>query len=69
MVISRVQEAIAFALALGCVVALVPLVRRLCIIWGIFDVPGHLKIHREPIPRWRGVAIVRALAAGGAAWR
>jgi len=67
MGVSRVQEAIAFAVALGCVVALVPLVRRLCFVLGIFDAPGHLKIHREPISRLGGVAIVCALAAGIAA--
>jgi UDP-GlcNAc:undecaprenyl-phosphate/decaprenyl-phosphate GlcNAc-1-phosphate transferase len=64
MVISRVQEASAFALALGCVLPMVPLIRRLCIRWGILDAPGHLKIHREPIPRLGGVAIACALFAG-----
>jgi UDP-GlcNAc:undecaprenyl-phosphate GlcNAc-1-phosphate transferase len=63
-VISRVQEGIAFALALGCVLALVPLIRRLCSHWRIFDAPGHLKIHSEPIPRLGGVAIAFGLVAG-----
>ena len=67
MVISRMQEATAFAVALGSAVALVPLVRRLCFRWGIFDPPGHLKIHSEPIPRLGGVAIACALIAGIAA--
>jgi UDP-GlcNAc:undecaprenyl-phosphate/decaprenyl-phosphate GlcNAc-1-phosphate transferase len=62
-----VQETIAFAVALACAVALVPLVRRLCFRWGIFDPPGHLKIHSEPIPRLGGVAIALALVAGIAA--
>lgn len=57
-------EAVAFAVALGCVLALAPLIRRLCARWGIFDQPGHLKIHGEPIPRLGGVAIAIALAAG-----
>ena len=64
MVISRVQEAIAFAVALGCVFALVPLIRWLCKRWGIFDQPGHLKIHRVPIPRLGGVGIAFGLVAG-----
>src|SRR5271156_1214108 len=57
-------EAVAFAVALGCVLALAPLIRRLCARWGIFDQPGHLKIHGEPIPRLGGMAIAFALAAG-----
>jgi UDP-GlcNAc:undecaprenyl-phosphate GlcNAc-1-phosphate transferase len=64
MVRSQMQEAIAFAVALGCVLVLVPLVRRVCFRWGIFDAPGHLKIHREPIPRLGGVGIAFGLLAG-----
>jgi UDP-GlcNAc:undecaprenyl-phosphate/decaprenyl-phosphate GlcNAc-1-phosphate transferase len=64
MVISRLQEAIALAVAMGCVFALVPLVRWLCARWGIFDQPGQLKIHREPIPRLGGVGIALGLLAG-----
>jgi UDP-GlcNAc:undecaprenyl-phosphate/decaprenyl-phosphate GlcNAc-1-phosphate transferase len=64
MVISPVQEAIAFAVALACVLALLPLIRRLCVRWRIFDQPGHLKIHAEPMPRLGGVGIAFALAAG-----
>jgi UDP-GlcNAc:undecaprenyl-phosphate/decaprenyl-phosphate GlcNAc-1-phosphate transferase len=67
MVIGRVQGAIAFAVALVCMLVLVPLVRRICFRWGIFDPPGHLKIHSEPIPRLGGVAIAFALLAGVAA--
>jgi UDP-GlcNAc:undecaprenyl-phosphate/decaprenyl-phosphate GlcNAc-1-phosphate transferase len=59
-----VREAVAFAVALGCVLASVPLIRRVCVRWGIFDPPGHLKIHGEPIPRLGGMAIAVALAAG-----
>jgi len=55
---------LAFAVALGCVLALVPLIRRLCVRWKIFDQPGHLKIHGEAIPRLGGVGIVFALVAG-----
>ena len=54
----------AFAVALGCVLALVPLIRRMCARWGIFDQPGHLKIHREPIPRLGGMGIAFGLVAG-----
>ena len=61
MVISRMQEAMAFAVALGCALALVPVIRRMCVRWGIFDQPGDLKIHREPIPRLGGVAIAIGL--------
>jgi UDP-GlcNAc:undecaprenyl-phosphate/decaprenyl-phosphate GlcNAc-1-phosphate transferase len=64
MMTSRAQEAIAFAVALACVLALVPLIRRLCVRWRIFDQPGDLKIHGEPIPRLGGVGIAFALAAG-----
>jgi UDP-GlcNAc:undecaprenyl-phosphate/decaprenyl-phosphate GlcNAc-1-phosphate transferase len=58
------QEAIAFAMALGSAVALVPFVRWLCFRLGVFDAPGHLKIRREPVPRLGGVAIAFALVAG-----
>jgi UDP-GlcNAc:undecaprenyl-phosphate/decaprenyl-phosphate GlcNAc-1-phosphate transferase len=64
MVLSRMQEAIAFVVALGCVAALVPLIRRLCFRWGLFDAPGHLKIHSEPIPRLGGIAIACAMVSG-----
>src|SRR5271156_3558226 len=57
-------EAVAVAVALGGVLALAPLIRRLCARWGIFDQPGDLKIHGEPIPRLGGMAIAVALAAG-----
>ena len=63
----RMTEATACVVALASVVALVPLIRRMCFRWGIFDAPGHLKIHREPIPRLGGVAIACALFVGIAA--
>lgn len=44
---------VAFSLSL----LLTPLVRRLCIRFGIFDAPGPLKTHQRPIPRLGGVAI------------
>jgi UDP-GlcNAc:undecaprenyl-phosphate/decaprenyl-phosphate GlcNAc-1-phosphate transferase len=42
----------------------VPLVRRLCIRWNIYDPTGPLKIHSQAIPRLGGVAITLAFAAG-----
>ena len=53
-------EAIAFISTL----ILVPLVRRLCIHWQLFDSVGPLKIHAKSIPRLGGVAITLAFAAG-----
>jgi UDP-N-acetylmuramyl pentapeptide phosphotransferase/UDP-N-acetylglucosamine-1-phosphate transferase len=45
-------------------ILLAPVMRRVCIRWRLFDVPGPLKIHTQPIPRLGGVAI--AIAFGGA---
>src|ERR1700685_4173997 len=44
--------------------ALIPLIRRLCNRWGLFDKSGPLKIHLGPIPRLGGVAIAISIAAG-----
>jgi UDP-GlcNAc:undecaprenyl-phosphate/decaprenyl-phosphate GlcNAc-1-phosphate transferase len=54
---------IAAAIAFALVVVLVPIVRRFCIRWRLFDMPGPLKIHSQPIPRLGGVAVVLAIAA------
>lgn len=43
---------------------LTPLVRRLGFHLNLFDLPGPLKIHSQPIPRVGGIAIAAALAAG-----
>jgi UDP-GlcNAc:undecaprenyl-phosphate/decaprenyl-phosphate GlcNAc-1-phosphate transferase len=51
---------VAFTLSL----LLTPLVRGLCIRFGIFDAPGPLKTHQRPIPRLGGAAIGIAIAAG-----
>jgi UDP-GlcNAc:undecaprenyl-phosphate/decaprenyl-phosphate GlcNAc-1-phosphate transferase len=59
-----VREIMGFAAAFVCLLTLVPLIRRMCLQWGIFDQPGHLKIHAKLIPRLGGVGIVLALAAG-----
>jgi len=50
------SAALAFALA----ILLVPLIWRLCIRWRLFDLPGPLKIHKQPIPRLGGIAIAFA---------
>lgn len=60
-------------IAISCLVAFVtsavltPIVRGLCIRFGIFDSPGLLKIHQRPIPRLGGIAITIAVVAGCAA--
>jgi UDP-GlcNAc:undecaprenyl-phosphate GlcNAc-1-phosphate transferase len=43
---------------------LVPLIRRLCNRWGLFDQSGPLKIHLGAIPRLGGVAMAASIAAG-----
>jgi UDP-GlcNAc:undecaprenyl-phosphate/decaprenyl-phosphate GlcNAc-1-phosphate transferase len=54
-----IAGAIAFVLS----VILVPIVRRLCIRRRLFDMPGPLKIHSQPIPRLGGVAVSFAIVA------
>ncbi len=54
---------IAAAIAFVLVVVLIPIVRKLCIRWRLFDAPGPLKIHSQPIPRLGGVALAIAIAA------
>jgi UDP-GlcNAc:undecaprenyl-phosphate/decaprenyl-phosphate GlcNAc-1-phosphate transferase len=53
-------EAIAFISTL----ILTPIVRGLCVHWGLYDSVGPLKIHSQPVPRLGGVAIALAFAAG-----
>ncbi|MFZ3201033.1 MAG: glycosyltransferase family 4 protein [Candidatus Acidiferrales bacterium] len=43
------------------VLLLVPVILRLCRRWKLFDSPGPLKIHAQPVPRLGGVAIALAL--------
>ncbi|MGA6961914.1 MAG: MraY family glycosyltransferase, partial [Candidatus Acidiferrales bacterium] len=57
-------KAIAFAAALLLVLAAVPIIKRLCIRWRLFDPVGPLKIHASPVPRLGGIAIAAALLAG-----
>jgi UDP-GlcNAc:undecaprenyl-phosphate GlcNAc-1-phosphate transferase len=51
------------------VLSLVPLVRILSAYFRLYDLPGPLKIHTQPVPRLGGVAIVLAAAAAMAAAR
>ncbi|MEW5819592.1 MAG: MraY family glycosyltransferase [Cyanobacteriota bacterium] len=46
-----------FCLAFLISLALVPLVRNICIKKGLYDLPDDRKIHETPIPRLGGVAI------------
>jgi len=50
--------------AFGLVVLLVPVTMRLCRRWNLYDFPGPLKIHAQPVPRLGGAAIAVALFAG-----
>jgi len=38
-------------------VAVVPLVRKMCLKEGYYDLPGERKVHKKPIPRLGGIAI------------
>jgi UDP-GlcNAc:undecaprenyl-phosphate/decaprenyl-phosphate GlcNAc-1-phosphate transferase len=51
-------------IALVSTLVLLPIVRRLCIHWRLYDSVGPLKIHSQAIPRLGGVAIALAFAAG-----
>ena len=46
------------------VVLLVPIVRKACARWNLYDWPGPLKIHRQPIPRLGGIAVTLAILGG-----
>ncbi len=46
------------------VVLLVPIVRKLCVRWRLYDWPGPLKLHKRPIPRLGGIAIALAIVGG-----
>ncbi|MGH9737884.1 MAG: glycosyltransferase family 4 protein [Candidatus Acidiferrales bacterium] len=45
-------------------VALVPVIRKLCLHFGAVDNPGPLKIHTHPVPRLGGLAVVLSIVAG-----
>jgi UDP-GlcNAc:undecaprenyl-phosphate/decaprenyl-phosphate GlcNAc-1-phosphate transferase len=57
---STAAAAIGFAL----VMLLVPIVIRLCVRWKLYDWPGPLKLHAQPIPRLGGVAVTIAISGG-----
>jgi UDP-GlcNAc:undecaprenyl-phosphate GlcNAc-1-phosphate transferase len=50
-------------LALGVCAWALPFIMRAARYWRIYDHPGALKIHREPIPRVGGVAMMAGLCA------
>ena len=48
---------IGFAAAFIFSILMVPLVRKMCLKEGYYDLPGERKIHKKPIPRLGGIAI------------
>lgn len=46
-----------FVVAFIISVSLVPLVRKMCLKEGFYDIPDERKIHKKPIPRLGGIAI------------
>jgi len=55
---------IAAAASFALVVLLVPLVVKMCARWKLYDWPGPLKIHRQPVPRLGGIAVTLAILGG-----
>jgi UDP-GlcNAc:undecaprenyl-phosphate GlcNAc-1-phosphate transferase len=51
-----------FAAGVILCMALTPLVRKVAVRWGAIDQPGERKIHKQPIPRLGGVAVLAAVA-------
>ncbi len=45
-------------------VLFVPMIRKLCVRWRLYDWPGPLKLHTRPIPRLGGIAIALAIVGG-----
>jgi len=62
-------KTIVFALVFSLAVSwlTVPWVRRLAVRCGVVDKPGERRMHREPMPRWGGIAIWLGVMAGVAA--
>jgi UDP-GlcNAc:undecaprenyl-phosphate/decaprenyl-phosphate GlcNAc-1-phosphate transferase len=56
--------ALGFAVTLISTLVLVPLVSRYAIQAGLYDAPGHRKIHQYPVPRLGGVAIFASFIIG-----
>lgn len=55
------------ATAFSLVVTALPILRRLASRWQLYDLPGQLKIHDQPIPRVGGVALTFALVTSALA--
>jgi len=50
--------------------ALTPLVARMAVVVGAVDLPDHRKVHKAPVPRLGGIAVVAAIVAAfaSASW-
>ncbi len=53
-----------FLIALITSYLLTPWVRQLAMRWGAIDMPDARRVHKEPIPRWGGLAIYLAVVVG-----
>lgn len=53
-----------FILSLLTTYLLTPWARRLALRFGVMDVPDARRVHREPTPRWGGLAIYIGVAVG-----
>jgi UDP-GlcNAc:undecaprenyl-phosphate GlcNAc-1-phosphate transferase len=58
------SSVIAVSTSLGLSLILTPLVRHVCRRLRLYDLPGPLKIHSQPVPRLGGIAIALAFVAG-----
>jgi UDP-GlcNAc:undecaprenyl-phosphate GlcNAc-1-phosphate transferase len=56
--------AIAAASGFVLIELLVPAIKAMCVRWGLYDRPGPLKIHTQPIPRLGGIAVTIAILGG-----
>src|SRR5437899_619287 len=60
-----VNMALVFAASFGVCVLFTPLVRRIAIRFGEFDMPGdERRVHKVPVPRLGGLAMYAAFAVG-----
>ncbi len=60
----RIEGWIAGAASLAVVTIALPGIRALAMRFRLYDLPGRLKLHTQPIPRIGGVAMALAFAAG-----
>ena len=51
------------ALAFAVCACTLPIAKRAAAYWGLYDHPGELKVHREPIPRVGGMAMMVGVCA------